>query len=146
MQFELPSSRYNIPRPTSVLSFHGRTDLSPWCSRNKIILQYLVITCLLSSTAIAVSTRVCLRKMQGSNLGSKTGNTDTFRGFPHKYRDLQGIHPVVCINISFLYIRHHTNKIHNSLPHLCQLSLFNLWYSYATCFGSHGAIVRQYNI
>jgi hypothetical protein len=38
--------------------------------------------------------------------------------------------------ISFLHIRQHNNKINNSIPHLRQLSLFNLQYSSA----SHGAI------
>lgn len=46
----------------------------------------------------------------------------------------------------FLYIYQHNNQINNSLPHLYQLSLFNLQYSYTTCFGSHGAIIRQYNM
>jgi hypothetical protein len=43
---------------------------------------------------------------------------------------------------SFLYIHQHNNQINNSLPHLCQLSLFNLRYSHATCFGPHRATIR----
>jgi hypothetical protein len=39
-----------------------------------------------------------------------------------------------------------TTKKNNSLPRLCQLSLFSLRYSYATRFGSHTAIIRRYNI
>jgi hypothetical protein len=56
------------------------------------------------------------------------------------------MHLVLCINISFLYIRQHNNQINNSPPYLCQLSLFNLRYSYVTCFGSNGAIITRYNI
>jgi hypothetical protein len=37
---------------------------------------------------------------------------------------LQSMHPVVCINISVLYIWQHNNQINNSLPQLCQLRLF----------------------
>jgi hypothetical protein len=46
---------------------------------------------------------------------------------------------------SFLYIRQQNTQINNSLPHLCQLSLFNLRYSYATRLGYHGVIIRRYN-
>jgi hypothetical protein len=59
---------------------------------------------------------------------------------------LQGMHPVVCINITLLHIHQHNNRKNNSLTHFYQLSLFNLRYSYATSFSSHEAIIRRCNI
>jgi hypothetical protein len=49
----------------------------------------------------------------------------------------------------FLYIRQHRNQTNNSLPHWYKhcINLFDSQRSYATCFRSHGAIIRQcYNI
>jgi hypothetical protein len=92
--------------------------------------NYLFACWVLTSVDVAVSFEV------GKLSYAKLKRTDLF---------FQGMHLVMFISISFLYIRQHNNKI-NSLPHLCQLSLFNLRYSYATCFGCQGAIIRRYTI
>jgi hypothetical protein len=52
---------------------------------------------------------------------------------------LQGMHPVVHINILFLYICQRNNWINNSLGYLTMVKLCNM-------FGSHRAIIRRYNI
>jgi hypothetical protein len=51
--------------------------------------------------------------------------------------------PVVCINISFLYIRQHNNQINNLPPHLCQLSLFEIIGDHQCGFRRNRSITDQ---